>query len=228
MATGTGSSGVSPCSASRASSTVSPAASSLIRRRASRFPSRSARAMSWWSSAQSIPQYTSMHPPFSSMGFAVRAGPSRAGHARSLMEGLKGTAIRSAVRDPGCRRPRSCPGLSGSGVMRSCSCEWLRPRPPIPPQMVIPADPGRRVADRERRRGLVPGPGSCHRAQGPPDSRTGSPGTSPSSSRSCRSAPGHPPCHERRRHESGRQAPRSSGRAPASQVQTSGDLSYAH
>jgi len=33
---------------------------------------------------------------------AVRAGPSRAGHARSLMEGLNGTAIRSAVRDPSC------------------------------------------------------------------------------------------------------------------------------
>src|SRR4029077_15825569 len=31
----------------------------------------------------------------------VRAGQS-AGHARSLMEGLTGTAIRSAVRNPGC------------------------------------------------------------------------------------------------------------------------------
>ena len=33
---------------------------------------------------------------------SVRAGLSHAGHARSLMEGLKGTAIRSAVRDPSC------------------------------------------------------------------------------------------------------------------------------
>jgi hypothetical protein len=43
---------------------------------------------------------------------SVRAGLSRAGHARSLMEGLKGTAIRSAVRDP------SCPQAPVFGVAR--------------------------------------------------------------------------------------------------------------
>ena len=40
--------------------------------------------------------------PVSVVVLAVRAGLSRAGHARSLMDGLEGTAIRLAVRDPGC------------------------------------------------------------------------------------------------------------------------------
>jgi hypothetical protein len=43
-------------SASRSSSWARPAASSLIRRRASSCPAWSTSAMSWWSSAQSIPQ----------------------------------------------------------------------------------------------------------------------------------------------------------------------------
>jgi hypothetical protein len=85
----------------QSSSAASPAASSSIRRRASSPPSRFTRAMSWWSSAQSIPQNTS--------NWLLLAYPASLfvhvldvrGHARSLMEGLKGTAIRLAVRDPG-------------------------------------------------------------------------------------------------------------------------------
>ena len=107
IATGTGSSALSPCSVSKPSSKASPAASSLMRRRASSLPSRSARAMSWWSSAQSIPQNTSIRSPFC-LSRAVRGLAAR-GHARSLMEGLAGTAIRSAVRD------LSCPQGPGPG-----------------------------------------------------------------------------------------------------------------
>ena len=78
---------------------------------------------------------------------AVRAGQGRAGHARSLMEGLKGTAIRLAVRDPGCpqapvlARARWLPAL-----MRGSSCGWLRPRPPIPARTTRSQHPARRVA----------------------------------------------------------------------------------
>jgi hypothetical protein len=56
-------------------------------------------------------------------GFAVRAGLSREGHARSLMEGLEGTAIRSAVRDPSCPQAPVWPRAGGSG-----SGEGLLPR----------------------------------------------------------------------------------------------------
>ena len=87
--------------------------------------------MSWWSSAQSMPQNTSMIfvPPFLSVVLAL----SRAGHARSLMEGLKGTAIRLAVRDPSCPQGPG-PGWSSRAPVkvRGPSCGWLRPRPPIP------------------------------------------------------------------------------------------------
>jgi hypothetical protein len=125
--------GASPCCASRSSSRASPAASSLTRRWASAWPSRSTTAMSWWSSAQSIPQNMSNVLPFLSfLSFccAVRAGPGRAGHARSLMEGLEGTAIRLAVRDPSCPQ---APVLAGArrlpAQVRGCSCGWLRTRP---------------------------------------------------------------------------------------------------
>ena len=57
----------------------------------------------------------SRHPSFPPGVVVVRAGPSRASHARSLMEGLKGTAIRLAVRDPAARGPRSWLELGGSG-----------------------------------------------------------------------------------------------------------------
>ena len=57
-----------------------------------------------------------IHDPFSFlMRSLIRAGPSRAGHARSLMEGLKGTAIRLAVRDPGCPQ---APVLDGARRLR--------------------------------------------------------------------------------------------------------------
>jgi hypothetical protein len=50
-------------------------------------------------------------PPFSSMGLCCPRWPDAArGHARSLMEGLWGTAIRSAVRDPSCPQAPVLPG----------------------------------------------------------------------------------------------------------------------
>jgi hypothetical protein len=107
-------------------------------------------AMSWWSSAQSMPQNTSMivAPP---VVVCFVLALSRAGHARSLMEGLQGTAIRLAVRDPsGPQGPG--PGWSSNAPVsvRGPSCGWQRPRPPIP----VPAPrlrvPGRRVAHGQR------------------------------------------------------------------------------
>jgi hypothetical protein len=83
----------------------------------------------------------------SSYPAAVQAGQGHAGHARSLMEGLKGTAIRLAVRDPGCpqapvlARARRLPAL-----MRGSSCGWLRPRPPVPARTTYSQHPARRVA----------------------------------------------------------------------------------
>ena len=65
------------------------------------------------------------------------------------MEGLKGTAIRLAVRDPGCpqapvpARARRLPAL-----IRGSSCGWLRPRPPIPARPAHFEHPARRVARR--------------------------------------------------------------------------------
>jgi hypothetical protein len=90
------------------------------------------------------------------------------------MEGLKGTAIRLAVRDPGSplapvlARARRLPAL-----MRGCSSRWLRPRPPIPVRTEVLAEPARRVA---RQPGWcqdrVFDEGSC------PGDVSGSPGTS--------------------------------------------------
>jgi len=111
------------------------------------------------------------------------------------MEGLWGTAIRSAVRDPSCPQAPVLPGARRHPVLvRGCSCRWLRPRPPIPALTFTTGDPARRVAHENAGEGLVPEPGSCHRAQQPPDSRTGHPAPI-SPARSCRSAPGHPPRH---------------------------------
>ena len=65
-------------------------------------------------------------PPFP-YAAAVRAGQGRAGHARSLMEGLKGTAIRLAVRNPAARprqpwsrrhAPRSLSASAGRQIPR--------------------------------------------------------------------------------------------------------------
>ncbi len=49
------------------------------------------------------------------------------------MKGLKGTAIRLAVRDPSCPQGPG-PGWSSRAPVkvRGPSCGWLRPRPPIP------------------------------------------------------------------------------------------------
>src|SRR5882724_12644950 len=74
-------------------------------------------------------------------------GLSRAGHARSLMEGLTGTAIRLAVRDPSCpQAPVLDRARRHLAVVRGCSCGWLRPRPPIPARTMDSAEPARRVA----------------------------------------------------------------------------------
>src|SRR6266568_9599522 len=79
-----------------------------------------------------MPQNTSMIfiPPV--LGLFVLA-LSHAGHARSLMEGLQGTAIRLAVRDPSCPQGPG-PGWSSKAPVsvRGPSCGWQRPRPPIP------------------------------------------------------------------------------------------------
>jgi hypothetical protein len=67
------------------------------------------------------------------------------------MEGLKGTAIRLAVRDPSC--PQG-PGPGWSSVapvsVRGPSCGWQRPRPPIPVPAPRLRAPGRRVAHGQR------------------------------------------------------------------------------
>jgi hypothetical protein len=58
MATGMGSSALSSASASSVIRAANPVASSLMRRLAISVPWSSTRAMSWWASAQSIPQNT--------------------------------------------------------------------------------------------------------------------------------------------------------------------------
>ena len=63
------------------------------------------------------------------------------------MEGLTGTAIRSAVRDPSCPQAPVFPGARRLRVLvRGCSCRWLRPRPPIPPRTTVSGQAARRVA----------------------------------------------------------------------------------
>src|SRR6266851_3530988 len=64
------------------------------------------------------------------------------------MEGLTGTAIRLAVRDPSCPQGPG-PGWSSAAPVsvRSPSCGWLRPRPPIPASAPDSQEPVRRVAD---------------------------------------------------------------------------------
>ena len=63
------------------------------------------------------------------------------------MEGLKGTAIRSAVRNPSCPQAPVLPGARRHPAMvRSYSCGWLRPRPPIPARTATSGEPARRVA----------------------------------------------------------------------------------
>ena len=167
IATGIGCSALSPWSASRPSSAASPAASSLIRRRASSCPSRSASAMSWWSSAQSMPQNTSISwfPRFLSIVLAL----SRAGHARSLMEGLKGTAIRLAVRDPSCPQGPG-PGWSSRAPVKveGSILRVTGPRPPIPAPVPGFPVPGRRVAhDHRGGGGRHRGPGLIGRIESP-------------------------------------------------------------
>ena len=120
------------------------------------------------SSAQSIPQ--NAFNLRSSFPLVSRSSlwPGRAGHARSLMEGLKGTAIRLAVRDPGSplapvlARARRLPAL-----IRGCSSRWLRPRPPIPVRTEVLAEPGPACRPPARQARLVPGPGSSTRGPAP-------------------------------------------------------------
>ena len=109
---------------------------------------------------------------------------------------------------PAARRPRSLPGTRRHPVLaRGCSCRWLRPRLPIPALMFTAGDAGRRVAHDP----AAASAGAPISSQG--SRPRGTPGVTGTSARSCQSAPGHPPRHERRRNESGRQAPPSSKRA---------------
>ena len=141
-----------------------------------------------------------------------------------LMEGLWGTAIRSAVRDPSCPQAPVLPrARRHPGLVRGCPCRWLRPRPPIPARMFTAGDAGRRVAHHPAAVSAgAPISIQGSRPWGPP----GVTGTS-HNARSCRSAPGHPPRHERRRHDSGRQAPQSSASARGP-VPSGGGLPCAH
>jgi len=94
------------------------------------------------------------------------------------MEGLCGTAIRLAVRDPGCpqapvfARARRLPAL-----MRGSSCGWLRPRPAIPARTCDFTEAERRVARQPGKSAAGAGTrifdeGSC------PGDVSGSPGAS--------------------------------------------------
>jgi hypothetical protein len=159
--------------------------------------------MSWWSSAQSIPEYTSMHSSVLSWnGSCCSRRPEAArGHARSLMEGLRGTASDQPFVTPAARRPRSLPGAGWHpALVRGCSCRWLRPRPPIPAPAALSTQIRRRVADALSTAGPEPGPESCAKGQAPSASHGFS--APAADARSCRSAPGHPPRPERGRHES--------------------------
>jgi len=70
------------------------------------------------------------------------AGPGRAGHACSLMEGLEGTAIRLAVRDPSCPQAPVLPRARRLPArVRGCSCRWLRTRPASRPARAVPRKP---------------------------------------------------------------------------------------
>jgi hypothetical protein len=107
------------------------------------------------------------------------------------MEGLKGTAIRLAVRDPGCpQAPVFARARRHPALKRGSSCRWLRPRPPIPAPIAASQHPARRGAKGSRKnetagtaalifdkrscRGDVKGsPGSGRRA-GPAASNEGS------------------------------------------------------
>jgi len=65
------------------------------------------------------------------------------------MEGLAGTAIRSAVRDLSCPQgPGPDWSSTAPAVVRGPSCGWLRPRPPCRRGTGFPGIPGRRVASR--------------------------------------------------------------------------------
>jgi len=55
------------------------------------------------------------------------------------MEGLKGSAIRLAVRDPGCpQAPVLARAWRLPVPIRGSSCRWLRTRPTSPPQRPLP------------------------------------------------------------------------------------------
>jgi hypothetical protein len=94
------------------------------------------------------------------------------------MEGLKGTAIRLAVRDPGCpqapvlARARRLPAL-----MRGSSCGWLRPRPPIPAPVTPSQHPARCVA-RQPDNGAAGAGTRIFDERSCPGDVSGSPGTS--------------------------------------------------
>ena len=58
------------------------------------------------------------------------------------MEGLKGTAIRLAVRDPSCPQAPVLPrARRHPALVRGCSCRWLRTRPASRPARAVPRRP---------------------------------------------------------------------------------------
>ena len=65
------------------------------------------------------------------------AGQAARVRARSLMEGLEGTAIRLAVRVPSCPQGPG-PGWSWRLPSAGGSCGWQRPRPPLPAAAPVP------------------------------------------------------------------------------------------
>ncbi len=158
-------------------------------------------------------EYVQLKPP-SPQSAAVRAGQGRAGHARSLMEGLKGTAIRLAVRDPGCpqapvlARARRLPAL-----MRGRSCRWLRPRPPVPARTADFTQAARRVARQHRRSPAGAGTRIFDERSSPGDVH-GSPGTS-RTSQVCQPW-SRRPAPRSLRASTGKQTPQPRTKAPAS------------
>jgi hypothetical protein len=104
------------------------------------------------SSAQSIPQDTfTRFLPSRALSLSALARAAR-GHARSLMEGLAGTAIRSAVRDlscpqgPGPGQNSKAPGRVRGLVLRVARATTTHTGPHRPSR-----GPGRRVAPARRR-----------------------------------------------------------------------------
>jgi hypothetical protein len=94
------------------------------------------------------------------------------------MEALNGTAIRLAVRDPGCPQvPVLARARRLSALMRGSSCGWLKPRPPVPARAADFTQAARRVARQHGTSAAGTGTRIFGEGSGPGDVR-GSPGIS--------------------------------------------------